>query len=678
MNRLEGKHLWERFGEAFGRAAAAEDAVQAGGVAEGLPPCELRRQSWVGKVGLCSELVERGALHPLDLAIEMERARPSDEGAQLLFLRKRRERMAQLLSVNVGLPKDIQWHGKTVQTAIWKHAVVGRCRVQRLNIDGDKQGDLVGHGGEQRAVLVYQIESYRYWEREFGRSDFTYGQFGENFTVTGLPDDEVCIGDRYRIGSALFEVTQPRVTCYRVGIRMGEPRMAALLVAHHRPGFYMRVLKEGEVGAGDEIVKVADGPEKLTVVEADALVYLSEGNRKNLERALRIDAFSPGWKTAFHVMAEQARGTGWQENRGIILNFGSQAAWPGFRPLRVADMRQESDSVFSFDLTTEAGESPALALPGQFITLRLPVGGSGAPVLRSYSLTDISKAGHYPISVKCEPEGAAGQHLRTHVHTGDTIDAAAPRGGFTLRGGEQPVVLLSAGIGVTPVLAMLRSLAAGESTRPVRWIHSARNGGQHPFAREVERLLNTLPDSRKLIVYSRPLPTDHLGIDFDVGGRLNLEKLRRFGIPGDADVYICGPSSFMREMRDALAAIPVPSAGIRTENFGPHESFTPGVIGRQGRVPHTPPGPTGTGPRVSFARSGVAVNRDDRYGSLLELAEACDVNVRWACRTGVCHTCISRLLSGAVRYDPEPLERPGEDNALICCSRPVGEVIIDI
>src|SRR5208282_5528595 len=179
------------------------------------------------------------------------------------------ETMARLLSVNVGLPRDIPWQGKTVHTGIWKTPVQGRRMVRRLNIDGDGQGDLQGHGGEHRAVLVYQIDSYRYWQAQLGRNDFAFGQFGENFTIDGLPDTEVCIGDRYRIGSALFEVTQPRVTCYRVGIRMNQPRMAALLVAHHRPGFYFRVLEEGEVGAGDEILKVSDGPERMTVAEID-------------------------------------------------------------------------------------------------------------------------------------------------------------------------------------------------------------------------------------------------------------------------------------------------------------------------------------------------------------------------------------------------------------------------
>src|SRR5664279_5889357 len=164
--------------------------------------------------------------------------------------------MARLLSVNVGFPLDISWEGKTVRTAVWKGPVQGRRMVRRLNIDGDGQGDLAGHGGEHRAVFVYQVDSYRYWEDQLQRKDFSFGQFGEHFTVDGLPDDEVCIGDRYRIGKALFEVTQPRVTCYRLGVRMNEPQMAALLVAHHRPGFYCRVLEEGEVEAGDEIAQV--------------------------------------------------------------------------------------------------------------------------------------------------------------------------------------------------------------------------------------------------------------------------------------------------------------------------------------------------------------------------------------------------------------------------------------
>ena len=216
----------------------------------------------------------------------------------------------RLLSVNVGLPQDVAWHGRTVRTAVWKRPAGEPRMVRRLNIDGDGQGDLAGHGGEHRAVFVYQIESYQYWQRQLGRDDFSYGQFGENFTVEGLADDRVCIGDRYQIGEAVLEVTQPRVTCYRVGIRMDDPRMPALLVSHHRPGFYFRVLREGRVQAGDEIEQIASGPEAMTVAELDALLYLPGHPRQQILRALRIPALPDGWRASFQAMLSQPGGPG--------------------------------------------------------------------------------------------------------------------------------------------------------------------------------------------------------------------------------------------------------------------------------------------------------------------------------------------------------------------------------
>src|ERR1051325_9782624 len=225
--------------------------------------------------------------------------------------------MAQLLSINVGIPRDIAWRGEKVHTAIWKLPVQRRIAVRRLNLEGDGQGDLAGHGGEHRAVFVYQIESYRYWQEQLKRSDFVHGQFGENFTIEGLPDDAVCIGDRYRIGNALFEVTQPRVTCYRVGIRTGEPRMPALLTSSGRPGFYFRVLQEGEVEAGDEIVKVADGPERMTVAGMHALLYSPNHPRNRLQRALRIAALSPGWRSSFETLLQRQVTAGGSGNAAL-------------------------------------------------------------------------------------------------------------------------------------------------------------------------------------------------------------------------------------------------------------------------------------------------------------------------------------------------------------------------
>ena len=323
--------------------------------------------------------------------------------------------MARLLSVNVGLPREIAWRGKTVYTSVWKEPVQGRRLVRRLNIDGDAQGDLHGHGGEHRAVFVYQMDSYHYWERELKRADFTFGQFGENFTVEGLADSEVCVGDRYRIGGALFEVTQPRVTCYRVGIRMDEPRMAALLVAHHRPGFYFRVLEEGEVGAGDEIVKVAEGPERLTVAAIDALLYLPGPAKEELERALRIPALSPGWKSSFEALLRQMAQPGSRTgNAGLASPEQMVTAAPGFRPLKVARMDRESSSVVSLVLEPADGRPLTVPLPGQFVVLRLRPKADAPPVLRSYSLSDLPDAGRYRITVKA---GTARnrQHLPEHA-----------------------------------------------------------------------------------------------------------------------------------------------------------------------------------------------------------------------------------------------------------------------
>jgi ferredoxin-NADP reductase/MOSC domain-containing protein YiiM len=551
--------------------------------------------------------------------------------------------------------------------------------VRRLNIDGDGQGDLTGHGGEQRAVFVYQMESYHYWERQLGRNDFVFGQFGENFTVDGLSDEEVCIGDQYRIGSALFEVTQPRVTCYRVGIRMNDPQMPALLVAHKKPGFYFRVLQEGEVEAGDEIVKVADGPERITVAEIDGMLYLNNHSREQLERALRLPALSPGWRTSFQALLEQAlSGDTTGGNPGLAPASGPPPAWPGFRPLQVSQIERESESVLSLVLVPADEHPLSAALPGQFVVLRLRPTPDASPLLRNYSLSDTPGTDHYRVSVKQEAHGAASTYVHNQVQVGDVLEVSAPRGTFTFRQGLSPVVLLSAGVGATPVLAMLHALAAEVSQREVWWLFGARNSDEHPFAQESRRLLQMLPHSRSHILYSRPGPQDRPGLDFDAPGRLSVAVLEELGVPREADFYLCGPSAFLQDLTTGLADWGVTTDHVHTEIFGPTPSSTPGVVDAPRRPPHLPARSTGTGPQVSFARSGLIVHWHPAFQSLLELAEACDVPVRWSCRTGVCHTCESGLVAGTVSYQPEPLERPAEGTLLICCSQPRDEVILDL
>jgi ferredoxin-NADP reductase/MOSC domain-containing protein YiiM len=587
--------------------------------------------------------------------------------------------MARLLSVNVGLPRDVAWKERTVHTGVWKSPVTGRCRVGRLNLEGDGQGDLAGHGGEHRAVFVYQIESYRYWQEQLKREDFVYGQFGENFTVEELPDDVVCIGDRFQVGTALFEVTQPRVTCYRVGIRMNEPRMAALLTSSGRPGFYFRVLREGEVGAGDEIVKVGEAAERMTVAEINALLYLPPHPRERLERALRIEALSHGWRGSFEALLQSEKSGTETGNAGLAPAAAAHPASLGFQPLVLTSIDRESADVLSFVMQSADGQQLPMPLPGQYVVVRLKPAAGGPTLFRSYSLSGPLSSESYRISVKIEPDGAAGKHLQEHLRVGDRLDVSSPRGDFVLQPGERPIVLLSAGIGATPVLAMLYALAAARTTRQVIWLHTARDGQHHPFADEVRGLMRALTNGRSYICYTRPDSSDKTGEDFNAAGRFSRPLFDELGLPRDADVYLCGPTQFMADMKDTLTAFGVAPERIHIEIFNGGESRTPGVVGATTRAPHPPGNEANTGALISFARSGISAHWDaSRYGSILEMAEACDVPVRWACRTGVCHNCESGLVSGAVVYDPQPLDMPADGNVLVCCSRPTSDVVIDL
>ncbi len=585
--------------------------------------------------------------------------------------------MPRLLSVNVGLPRDVTWNGKTVRTSVWKSPVSGRRMVRKLDIDGDAQADLAGHGGEQRAVFVYQMDSYHYWASFLGRSDFTFGQFGENFTVEGLPDNEVCIGDRYRIGSAEFEVTQPRVTCYRVGIRMNEPRMPALLVEHHRPGFYFRVLQEGEVGADDDIVKIADGPQRITVADTDALLYFPGHSSEQLQRVLQIPALSKGWQGSFQAMLQQDSSAKTAVGNPGLADEEQAPAWPGFRQMRVAGIHKESDSVTSFILKPADGQPLPVCRAGQFVVLRLLVDPGKPPVLRSYSLSDLPAADHFRISVKNELNGIGSSFLCNRAREGDVLDVSAPRGSFTLHSGQSPVVLLSAGVGATPVMSMLHALAAEQSQREVWWVYAARNGAEHPFAEESRSLLKQLSRGRAFIAYSKPAEIDRVGADFDASGHIDTALLEKIGVSQGSDFYLCGPPSFLQNMRDGLQTWGVPAGNVHTEIFGSLEAITPGMA-KVIHTPHLPQGPPGSGPQVSFARSGITAVWDPKFASLLELAEACDVPVRWSCRIGVCHTCMTGLIDGSIVYNPEPLERPAPGNVLLCCSQPGAGVTLDL
>jgi ferredoxin-NADP reductase/MOSC domain-containing protein YiiM/ferredoxin len=578
--------------------------------------------------------------------------------------------VSSVVSVNVGLPRDVEWQGKIVHTGVWKKPVAGRVMARRLNLDGDGQGDLGGHGGENRAVMVYQLDSYRYWQKQLQREDLEYGNFGENLTVEGLADDEVCIGDRYRIGGALLEVSQPRVTCYRVGIRMANPQMPSLLVSHRRPGFYMRVIEEGEIGPGDEIVKVVDGPERVTVADIDGMLYLPGHPREKLQRALRISSLSAGWRGSLEALLAEGEKPG---NAGLAP-VAPPPAWRGFRTLEVISIQQECVGVRSFVLESEDRSPLPAPLPGQFLVFKLD---SNPPLTRSYSLSGPPDAGTYRITVK-RAEGEGSHFFHDAVKVGDRLQVSAPRGSFNLAAGEGPVVLLSAGIGATPVLAMLHFLAGAAAGREVWWCYGARNGKEHPFALEARQILGKLPHGHSFIAYSQPEDSDKAGKDYDVLGHVSVAMLEKLEIPQTADFYLCGPPAFLSGMMADLQLWGVPHARLHSEIFGTEAPITPGIAATAAKAPHPPSGKPGVGPTVAFTRSGLAVPWDSRFSTLLDFAEACDVPVRWACRAGVCHTCESGLIAGEVRYSSQPLDPPAEGNVLLCCALPQSAIELDL
>jgi ferredoxin-NADP reductase len=324
----------------------------------------------------------------------------------------------------------------------------------------------------------------------------------------------------------------------------------------------------------------------------------------------------------------------------------------------------ETANVRSLRLAAADGAPPPPYEPGQFVSVRLAE-ADGAALTRSYSLSSAGDGRHLRISVR--RDGRASSRLH-ELNAGAVLDVAAPRGRFTIdAGGVRPAVFVSAGIGVTPVLAMLAGLVGAESRRPVTWIHVARSGAEHAHRDEAHELLGRLPAARSHVRYTAPRAVD--AGRFDAGGRLTAADLAQLALSADGEAFVCGPGSFMAAVREGLEALGFPPDAVHTEAFGAAAADRP---------PHAPRHEPAHGPTVTFARSGLAVRWAPGHGTLLELLEACHVPVDWSCRSGVCHRCESGLVDGSIRYDPEPIDRPPPGQALLCCARPGGDVTLDL
>ncbi len=449
-----------------------------------------------------------------------------------------------LKSVNVSMPRQVADDGKTVTTGIFKQGVAGRVMLRRLNLEGDGQADLWGHGGAFRAVYAYSHENYDYWARELRRDNFAIGQFGENFTVEGMLDDQVCVGDVFRIGGALVEVSQPRIPCYKLALKMGIEGFQNTFLKSGRVGFYLRVLEEGEVGAGDDVVLVKRDPRGMGVLQVSDLLYFDKENLEAARQALHIPALAHGWKGSFAQRLAKAE--------------TSSASRKGLRNFVVERKQPESETITSFYLVPEDGAPLPGFLPGQFLTLELDIPGQPRPVIRTYSLSDSPNPEYYRLSIKREPAPAdrpelpAGQssnYFHDRVAVGTRLRVAAPRGKFHLDpDGRRAVVLLSGGVGLTPMVSMLNAIVQGDARRPVWFVHGVRNGREHAMGASVRRLAEANENVHVHIRYSQPDPDDVAGRDYDSRGRVDMALLKQLLPFDDYDFFICGPTAFMRSL----------------------------------------------------------------------------------------------------------------------------------
>jgi len=337
----------------------------------------------------------------------------------------------------------------------------------------------------------------------------------------------------------------------------------------------------------------------------------------------------------------------------------------------VVEVRPESDTITSFHLRRADGAGLADFEPGQFLPVRVAVDGRAQPCVRTYTLSDAPGIGRYRLSVKREAAGGVSDFLHAHARPGFRLQAMPPRGRFVLDAqSPRPVLLLSAGVGITPMIAMANALAAaagdGGRTRPVFFVHGARNGRAMAFADHLRALAAQQDDFHLHVCFSRPDDADRLGESHDSEGRIDAGLLRRLLPLDDYDVYLCGPPGFMQAVYDDLRALGVGDDRIRAEAFGPAGLARRPADAAAGR----PAVVADAAVPVTFADSGVEATWNADSGSLLELAEAAGLSPDFACRSGVCGTCATRLVAGAVAYTQAPLATPSEDEILLCCAVP--------
>lgn len=553
-------------------------------------------------------------------------------------------RVGRVVSVNVGAPRPVEYRGRTIKTGIWKNPVEGAIHAGEFNLDGDGQADLRFHGGQHKAVYAYPVEHYTYWESVIDRQAMPFGQFGENLTTAGLEESGVRIGDRLRIGNAVLQVSEPRVPCYKLAMRMGAGDDFSQKFLHSgRVGFYLRVLTPGHLAAGDPIERIQCDIDAPSIEEFVRVTLSGKRTIDELRSVAMAPDLSEGWRATIRTMIST-------ELRR------DQPAWRNFKDFKVVETIDEAPGIRSIFLAPDDQSALPSWLPGQHVTVKRAVDG----LTRCYSISGQSlTAGALRITVKqiTGPDHAKGE-MSSWLHSrvkGDPILLGAPRGNFHIDPvSRRPAVLLAGGVGITPLMPILEHCVS--MGVPVQLLHYVRS----PLMRIYSDILSSLAEKSVGLsvawVYSSEAVRDELSL----GNLVDPEMIEW------ADFYVCGPAPLMDSLTRRLLSLGVTSDRILSESFvGAKKS---GILSADAMS---------DGAKVTFARSEIELEWTGDHYSLLDFAEENGVKVTFGCRAGSCGQCQTGLKSGSVSY-VEPVDEPDNGDVLLCCCIPNEDIELDL
>lgn len=560
---------------------------------------------------------------------------------------------------------------KNIPSAFIKNRVAQEVWVNRLGLDGDSQADLAVHGGVDKAIYAYPSSNYALWRHDFPEHSSLWGvgSLGENLALAGLDESEVHVGDIFRLGTVILQVTQPRKPCFKLALRYNDDqRIASRMVRESRTGWYFRVLEEGRLSDGQPLTLLERRHADWSIRRVNKAAYDKGASEDELREIAALPELSAAWRDQTLASASV---------------IAAKRATSRFRRFVLAEAKFESASIRSLVFSPADGEAVAIHRPGQYVQIRLPLPSSNEPVVRRYTVSSNPSGKSLRISVKAESGGRMSPLLH-EVETGHAIEVSGPQGRFVLeREAGRPIAFISAGVGITPMIPMLNAAVAQDGRFPfvpkILFIHGAREGAEHAFSDQVRTSLSKHPNVVSKIFYSQPTAADRAEARFDVAGRMTVADIADL-ITSEYDIYLCGPAAFMEMVSEGLKARGIPSSQIKTETFDFSSDRKKASIDTQLKSLGNPNAAVQkSAVNVTFAKSGVTALWTTEKGTLLDVAEAAGVTVPSDCRSGLCGTCASKILQGEVAHlalegtDPDPSE------ALLCCAVPTtSSLVVDL